>query len=239
MKKAVQCAGVDGKLLSGNLNVIMGPSGCGKTTLINILSGRMPPADHVQVLDELSDGQAELTSLSSSRCRRRMGYVPQEDVLHANLTVRENLDYAACLRMPPGTPGSWRSAVVYAIMKDLELYPRQDQVVGSEQAPAISGGQRKRVNIGMGMVALPPILFMDEPTSGLDGRMSLEVIRLVRRLAQVARMNMTAVIHQPSAEAFLEFDYVLLLTTDKRVAYHGPPAGCHVYFGPRGLGFNW
>ncbi|KXZ44813.1 hypothetical protein GPECTOR_62g928 [Gonium pectorale] len=112
----------------------MGPSGCGKSTLIKLISGRMVPAKHVKTSFDLR-GERQETGLAEARLRRRIGYVPQEDVLHANLTVRENLEYAACLRMQPGTPASWRSAVVYAILNDLELFHRENRVVGPEQRP--------------------------------------------------------------------------------------------------------
>ncbi|KXZ44124.1 hypothetical protein GPECTOR_73g645 [Gonium pectorale] len=214
---ALQQLGVSGKLVAGRLNAIMGPSGCGKTTLIKVLSGRMLPAKHVDVVDATRGGLE-----AGSEAMPRSGL--------SSLRFRENLDYAACLRMRPGTPGSWRSAVVYAIMKDLELYTRENQVVGSEQRPAISGGERKRVNIGMGVVALPPILFLDEPTSGLDTRMSEEVVRLTWGLARVANMNVICVIHQPSTRAFDMFDFLMLLSHDQRVAYLGPPEACRDYF---------
>ncbi|KXZ44532.1 hypothetical protein GPECTOR_66g260 [Gonium pectorale] len=167
---------------------------------------------------------------------RRIGYVPQEDVLHANLTVRENLDYAACLRMQPGTPASWRSAVVYAMLNDLELFHRENRVVGPEQRPAISGGERRRVNIGMGIVALPPVLYLDEPTTGLDSRMSHKVVHLVRGLAEMMAINMVAVVHQPSQAVFELFDTLTVLTNEKMVAYQGPPWAVAAYFQQLGYG---
>ncbi|KXZ42099.1 hypothetical protein GPECTOR_206g392 [Gonium pectorale] len=162
--------------------------------------------------------------------------VIMEDVLHANLTVRENLDYAACLRMRPGTPASWRSAVVYAILNDLDLFHRENRVVGPEQSPAISGGERRRVNIGMGIVALPPVLFLDEPTTGLDSSMSRQVVHLVRCLAQMMTINMVAVVHQPSQAVFELFDTLMLLTNEKMVAYQGPPGAAAAYFEQLGYG---
>ncbi|KXZ42096.1 hypothetical protein GPECTOR_206g389 [Gonium pectorale] len=157
---------------------------------------------------------------------------------HVLSAARENLEYAACLRMRPGTPASWRSAVVYAILNDLELFHRENRMVGPEQRPAISGGERKRVNIGMGIVTLPPVLFLDEPTTGLDSSMSRQVVHLVKGLAQIMSINMVAVVHQPSQAVFELFDTLMLLTNEKMVAYQGPPWAAAAYFQQLGYGFS-
>ncbi|KXZ41925.1 hypothetical protein GPECTOR_37g155 [Gonium pectorale] len=152
---------------------------------------------------------------------------------------RENLEYAARLRTcPRKVERLSRRAVVKAILKDLGMSHRQDRIVGSERHPGISGGERKRVNIGVGMVALPPILFLDEPTSGLDASISMMVIRLMKELTVVAGMNVIAVLHQPRCDSFVQlFDHLLLLSNRGMIVYQGPPAFCKEYFVNK-LGFN-
>ncbi|KXZ50416.1 hypothetical protein GPECTOR_16g590 [Gonium pectorale] len=224
--------GVSGQLYAENVNAVMGPSGCGKSTLIKVLSGRILPAEGVTV----SFGSQEGVVLSSTKFRRLLGYVPQEDVLHANLTVRENLEYSARLTMRPDVQPLVRHALVYAFLKELNLAHRQDYIVGSEQKPETSGGERKRVNIGMGMVSLPPILILDEPTSGLDASTSFAVVQLMHDLSRHAGMNVVTVLHQPRYDSFFMFDNVIVLANNGMVVYQGGPMGCGSYF--KGLGFR-
>ncbi|KXZ43082.1 hypothetical protein GPECTOR_104g88 [Gonium pectorale] len=216
--------------ISGQLFAESGPSGCGKSTLVKILSGRILPAEGVTVYFNDQRGVV----LSATDYRRLLGFVPQEDVLHANLTVRENLEYSARLTMKPETPSLVRHAMVYAFLKvgatELNLLHRQDRIVGSEQSPRTSGGERKRINIGMGMVALPPVLILDEPTSGLDASISHRVVELMTDLAQHASINVITVLHQPREDSFLLFDNVLVLAHNGMVVYEGSPAGCLPYF---------
>ncbi|KXZ48499.1 hypothetical protein GPECTOR_27g669 [Gonium pectorale] len=215
-----------GLLLADTVNVIMGPSGCGKSTLVRMLAGRMLPEKSVEV--EYCSRRHVL--LSESGLRRRIGYVPQEDVLHARLTVKENIAYSARLTMRPGEPGSTHFKYTNAIVQDLQLYTIRDSVVGFEEQSGISGGERKRVNIGMGMISLPPMLFLDEPTSGLDATSSMAVMELLQGIAGKGDMNIVAVLHQPRPETFDKIGWLLLLTTGGAVVYNGPAEMCKHYF---------
>ncbi|KXZ43357.1 hypothetical protein GPECTOR_93g627 [Gonium pectorale] len=211
----------------------MGPSGCGKSTLVKLLTGRLMPAKTVSV----ALGTKTHVLLSNTKYRRLLGYVPQEDVLHANLTVRENIEYAARLTMRPGARSLLRNALVWALVKELRLLDAQHKVVGSESRPGTSGGERKRVNIGMGMVSLTPVLILDEPTSGLDASTSCVVVDIMSALAQHAGLNVVCVLHTPRQDSFLRVDNVVLLARDGVVVYAGSPRGCRPYFEGR-LGFS-
>ncbi|GFR51610.1 hypothetical protein Agub_g14036, partial [Astrephomene gubernaculifera] len=228
--------GISGLFEAGSLSAIMGASGCGKTTLILVLSGRMPAP--VDTYNE----HMERVTLTQTEYRRKLGYVPQDDVLHTDLTVRENLAYAARLKLPRDTPQDDRYAIVNDTLKLLELYDKQDKLVGTPERKIISGGQRKRVSIGVEIVGKPPMLFMDEPTSGLDAARSSDLCNKLSTLAESSLMNIIAVIHQPRYSTFMKFNKVLLLATEKnrfmgRPVYQGPPGRCVEYF--CNLGFDF
>lgn len=195
----------------------MGPSGSGKTTLLGVLSGR---ASYGRVSGKLTVGGRPADDLRF--LQNVTGFVPQDDVLHGELTVAENLRFQASLRLPAGRTREEVDACVTAVAKDLNLSSLLNARVGTPERRGVSGGQRKRVSIGMELVAQPLLLFADEPTSGLDSTTSHEVVRCLNGAA--ARLNSTvvAVIHQPRYETLRLFDDLVLL------AY----GGCLVYAGP-------
>lgn len=110
-----------------------------------------------------------------------------------------------------------------------------DSVVGTEEDRGISGGQRKRVNIGMELVAEPSVLFLDEPTSGLDSSMAHEICQTLRRIAHVRNILVTAIIHSPSPSTFRLFDDILLLGKGGRVVYFGATEKLHSYLSEVGF----
>ena len=134
-----------------------------------------------------------------SSLRDIVGFVPQEDTMHRELTVEENLSLNAAFRLPSSTTAAEKRAVVEATIMTLGLNDIRGSRIGDEEARGISGGQRKRVNIGMELVADPTVLFLDEPTSGLDSTSSRDVTRALHR---VSRRGLTVilVLHQPSYE---------------------------------------
>lgn len=214
---------VSGSIAAGNVCAIMGPSGAGKSSLLSALLGKA----HYGVTfgDVLVNGQpAELQDF-----RPDLGYVPQDDILHSELTVRQNLKFAARSRLPRGTTRERVNNVVADVLRVLDLEAIQDEVVGDAEARGISGGQRKRVNIGMEMVADPLMLTLDEPTSGLDSTASYQVVKLLRQIATLG-VNVLCVLHQPRYEVFQLFTRVLLLGKGGVTVYLGPAERCAEYF---------
>ena len=156
----------------GELVAIAGGSGAGKTTLLEILAGLQPPsAGQVR-----HDGVVRGARISVDS---RIGYVPQDDIIHLEMPLRRTLRYAARLRLPAGTSAAEADRVVEETMRDLDLADRAEVPVR-----ALSGGQRKRASIAVELLTRPRLFFLDEPTSGLDPSTAADVMRLLRRLSQ-------------------------------------------------------
>ncbi|KXZ50275.1 hypothetical protein GPECTOR_17g914 [Gonium pectorale] len=215
--------GVSGSFSPRRLNAILGPSGCGKTTFLNVLCGKTSAGQlkgHVRVNGD---------KVPMERLKKIMGFVPQDDILHEDLTVRENLAYSARLRLPPDVGRERRRDVVSDALDALGLARVQHYRVGSVERRGISGGQRKRVNIGTELVAMPSLLLLDEPTSGLDATSSADILSSLSDMAGLG-MNVIMVIHQPRFSSFLMFDQVLLLGGGGRTVYLGSPSAAMLYF---------
>ena len=219
-------SGVTGAIRGGRVAAIMGPSGAGKTSLLNVLAGR---TSRGAALDGRLLVNGEKHAAAAARLRPATGYVPQEDVLCAALTVRECLEFSAATRLPPSTPCSKRRAVVDDVMQVLGLAAHRNRVVGDVLKRGLSGGQRKRVNVGTELVADPTLLFADEPTSGLDSATSLDVIGAFHACA-ARGATVAVVLHQPSIQIYRLFDDVLLLVPGGRTAYR---SGAEVSLGER------
>lgn len=229
---------VPGKRLLENISLVikpgefvglMGPSGAGKTTLMNVLNGYSPPTEG-QVLINGYDLYAHY-----SQFRGLLGYVPQDDIIHRDLTVREALYYTAKLRLPLDFSDADIQERIDTVLDKLDLQSTKDVLVGSPENKGISGGQRKRVNLAMEMLTDPPVLFLDEPTSGLSSEDALNVMRLLRSLADAGKVILLT-IHQPSLEAYRQMDSLVLLSRDSnspdpaQLAYYGPAYPDAVYF---------
>ncbi|MET8629378.1 ATP-binding cassette domain-containing protein [Kitasatospora sp. NPDC004669] len=199
------------------LLAVAGPSGAGKSTLLNALTG-LRPADQGTVLYDGRDLYHDYAEL-----RRRIGLVPQDDILHTQLTVRRALSYAAELRFPGDTAKEEREARVSEVIHELGLDEREEQVIAS-----LSGGQRKRVSIALELLTKPSLLFLDEPTSGLDPGMERSVMHLLRGLADDGR---TVVVVTHSVLSLNVCDRLLVLAPGGRTAYYGPPTEALAYFG--------
>ena len=199
----------------GELVALMGPSGAGKTTLLEILTGQKRPSDG-QVLVNGIHLHDNLEGL-----RPRIGYVPQEDIMHRDLTVYEVLFHAAMLRLPADLPHHAIEQHVERLLERMGLWKIRDSLIGGAAKRGISGGQRKRVNIALELITEPPLLFLDEPTSGLDSTSTLEVMQVLRELADSGK-TIIATVHQPRIEAFECFDQLLLLSKGGKLAYYGP-----------------
>ncbi|KAK5608465.1 ATP-binding cassette sub- G member 2 [Crenichthys baileyi] len=156
------------------------------------------------------------------------GYVVQEDVVMGTLTVRQNLSFSAALRLPTSVPQSEKEARVNNLIRELCLTKVADSKVGSQMTRGISGGERKRTNIGMELIIDPAVLFLDEPTSGLDASTANSVLLLLKRMASHGRTIIMS-IHQPRYSIYRLFDTLTLLVGGRTV-YHGPAPNTLDYF---------
>ncbi|MEV7617945.1 FHA domain-containing protein [Streptomyces sp. NPDC089799] len=199
------------------LLAIVGPSGAGKSTLLGALTG-LRPADQGTVLYDGRDLYHDYAEL-----RSRIGLVPQDDILHAQLTVRRALSYAAELRFPEDTVKAERQARVDEVIHELGLEQRADL-----QIHRLSGGQRKRVSVAMELLTKPSLLFLDEPTSGLDPGMDRSVMHMLRGLADDGR---TVIVVTHSVLSLDVCDRLLVLAPGGRTAYYGPPEQALGFFG--------
>ncbi|CAE7807025.1 WBC30, partial [Symbiodinium sp. KB8] len=208
---------------------LMGPSGSGKSSLLNVLTGRAQHYGDVSGVLK-ANGEAIPEGVESNlKTRNSAGFVPQDDVMHTELTVYENVYFAARLRLPPNTPLTGFSERVNTVLHDVGIWHVKDTVVGNADIRGSSGGQRKRTSIAMELVGQPSVLFLDEPTSGLDAAAAHSIVKL---LCGRSRQHCTtvAVIHQPRWQTLEFFDNVVLLATGGYLVYSGPVAGCVDYF---------
>lgn len=195
----------------GTLTAVIGGSGAGKSTLARLIAGYTTPSSG-SVTFEGHDIHAEYASL-----RSRIGMVPQDDVVHRQLTVNQALSYAAELRLPPDTSKADRTRVVSQVLEELDLTKHADTRVDK-----LSGGQRKRASVALELLTGPSLLILDEPTSGLDPALDLQVMTMLRQLADAGRVVLV-VTHSLS---YLDVcDQVLLVAPGGKTAYCGPPDG--------------
>mmetsp|Transcript_65592 Transcript_65592/g.154260 ORF Transcript_65592/g.154260 Transcript_65592/m.154260 type:complete len:766 (+) Transcript_65592:74-2371(+) len=216
--------GVTGEFRSQKMAAIMGPSGAGKTTFMNAICGR---AYYGTVSGEIRiNGHVS----SVAEIKQLRGFVPQDDIVHEQLTVREQIYYSAKLRNAEKTPAWVIDDIVQDVLHVMQLIDVQHNLVGNvEETQGISGGQRKRVNIGLELAARPTILMLDEPTSGLDATTALDIMRSLKTLSKIG-MTVVMVVHQPRYSLFTLFDEVLLLGLGGKTVYLGPSQGVLPYF---------
>ena len=213
--------GVSLTLLPSELVGLMGPSGAGKTTLMTALNGYQPPSSG-RVLFNGHDLYG-----SFDHFRLGIGYVPQDDILHGDLTIYEALYYTARLRLPGDTSGAEIDQRIERVLAQLRIAHIRNSPIGSPARKVVSGGERKRVNVAMELLTDPPVLFLDEPTSGLSSEDALLVMEGLRELAREGR-TILLTIHQPSREVFRLMDNLAVVSKDVK---SGAPARL-VYYGP-------
>ncbi|WP_158752254.1 ATP-binding cassette domain-containing protein [Acidobacterium sp. S8] len=196
---------------------LMGPAGAGKTTLLKALNGYSPPASG-QVLFNSSD-----LYKSYDLFRLQMGYVPQDDIVHSQLTVREALYFSTKLRTD--LTDAEIEQRIDSILEQLGILDKKNTLIGSPEQKVLSGGQRKRVNIAMELITDTPVLFLDEPTSGLSSYDAEGVVDLLKRFAGEGKTIITT-IHQPSVVVYRKFDNLIMISRDRggcgALAYFGP-----------------
>jgi ABC-type multidrug transport system ATPase subunit/ABC-type multidrug transport system permease subunit len=212
---------MSGHVSPGSVLAIMGPSGAGKTSLLNILAQRV----------KHTGGEITMNGQAAGKAFRALSaFVQQDDVLMGNLTVRECLRYAAWLRLDSSIPWAEKQKRIDTIADELGLTKCMDAVVGIPgMKKGISGGERKRLAIGIELLTEPSILFLDEPTSGLDAKTAQNVMETIGKLAKNGRA-VVLTIHQPRSNIFKMFDKLLLLARG-RIAYFGPAKDASAYFG--------
>ena len=206
------------KALPGDMIALMGPSGAGKTTLLLTLNGYMPP----------TSGQVRINGedlyLIYDALRGSIGYVPQDDIVHPELTVFEAVKYSARFRLPPDYSEEEIDRRVEETLRDLGLEAVKNLQIGKPEKKVLSGGQRKRVNIALELVTDPVILFLDEPTSGLAADDTTALINLLHDLTRKTGKTIIMTIHQPAKDEFEKFNLAFIM------GYGGIPT----YFGPTG-----
>jgi ABC-type multidrug transport system ATPase subunit len=200
-----------------SLVAVIGPSGSGKSTLLRALTGYRP-ADTGEVLYDNRNLYKQFAEL-----RQRIGLVPQDDILHKELTVRTALRYAAKLRFPGDVAEAERNARIEEVLAELKL-----DIHAGKKITSLSGGQRKRVSVALELLTKPSLIFLDEPTSGLDPGMDRDVMKLLRELADDGRTVL--VVTHSVAELGL-CDRVLVMAPGGGVAYFGPPEEALNFFG--------
>jgi ABC-type multidrug transport system ATPase subunit len=196
---------------------LVGGSGAGKSTLMDALNG-LRPAQQGKVLYNGQDYYRNLAAFSS-----QLGYVPQDDIVHRDLTVERALYYAAKLRLPSDFTAAQIKQRINEVLEDVEMTGRRKLLVKK-----LSGGQRKRVSIALELLANPSLFFLDEPTSGLDPGLDRKMMFLLRRLADKGH---TIVLVTHATNNINTCDYVCFLCQGGRLAFFGPPEEAKAYFG--------
>lgn len=196
--------------------VIVGQSGGGKSTLLDAIAGYRPATDGRVFVNDIDAYR------SFDAIRNSIGYVPQRDIIHMELTVYQALDYAARLRMPADTSPEERHLRVMQVLDDLDLTHRKEV-----QVSGLSGGQQKRVSIGVELLTKPGLFFLDEPTSGLDPGTETALMQLMRRLADQGR---TIILVTHATKNVMLADKVVFLARGGHVAWFGPPEEALRYF---------
>ncbi|XP_057952312.1 ABC transporter G family member 10 [Malania oleifera] len=192
------------RAMPGEITAIAGPSGAGKSTLLEILAGKIPPSNvigQVLVNDQTMDAKS---------FRRISGYVTQDDALFPLLTVEETLTYSALLRLPGGRKEATKR--VRVLMKELGLDHVASSRIGGGSNRGISGGERRRVSIGVDLVHDPDVILIDEPTSGLDSASAVHIVSLLKTMVVNQSKTIVLTIHQPGFRILEQFDQIVLLS---------------------------
>ena len=213
--------GISFSVTRGELVCVMGASGSGKSTLLKVLAGQLQPTSGQVLLN----GQSLYPNLDE--LRRYISYIPQEDAFDEHLTIGENLQFAAAIRSPHLSRRD-RTRRLEGKLVELGLSERRDAVVGTAVKKTLSGGERKRLNIGLDMIGSADVYLFDEPTSGLSSKDSEHVIEIIRSMAHNKIIIVT--IHQPSSKLFQMFHKAILLDKGGRLVFFGTPTEMLRYF---------
>ena len=205
----------------GEMVCVMGASGCGKSTLLRVIAGQLGP----QQGEVLLNGQSLYAN--HEVLKRFVTYIPQEDAFDEHLTIEENMSFAAAIRAPHLSRRD-RSRRIEGKLTELGLGERRTNVVGTAMKKTLSGGERKRLNIGLDMVSGADVFLFDEPTSGLSSKDSEHVIEIIRSMSHNKLVLVT--LHQPTSKIFQMFSKALLLDKGGRMVFYGTPSEMLAYF---------
>jgi ABC-type multidrug transport system ATPase subunit len=222
-KPKVLLEGITCPLPERSFMAVIGPAGAGKSTLLNALTGKRP-ADKGTVLYDNRDLYKSYEEL-----RHRIGLVPQQSVTHDQLTARTALGYAAELRFPSDTGERERRTRVEEVLSELEMTQH-----GDTRVERLSGGQNKRVNIGLELLTRPSLLFLDEPTSPLDPHLKRELMERMRGMADKSAekgQSVVVITHDVEPKLLDLCDRLIVLAPGGKMAYYGPPQEGLKYFG--------
>ena len=213
--------GISFQVNRGEMVCVMGASGSGKSTLMRAIAGQLQPTQG----EVLLNGQSLYGSLDA--IKRFIAYIPQDDAFDDHLTIEENLEFAAAIRSPH-LSGRDRTRRIEGKLIELGLIERRDSVVGSAVKKRLSGGERKRLNIGLDMISSADVFLFDEPTSGLSSKDSEHVIEIIRSMAHNKIVLVT--IHQPTSKLFQMFSKAMLLDKGGKLVFFGTPREMLEYF---------
>lgn len=222
-KEIIILSNISGYANPGELTAIMGPSGCGKTTLLNKLAKRDLSKDCMNTSGMITVNSIDINEFDY---HSYVGYVTQDDILFETFTPNEALLFTAYLKLSSNTKHNLQRT--QALIQSLHLFQVQDTMIGSALHKKLSGGERKRVSIGIQLISNPYILFLDEPTSGLDSLTADTIIDVLISEA-VCGKTIVATIHQPSYRSYLKFDKLILMC-DGNIVFHAPPSEAKKYF---------
>ena len=215
-RKKVLLDHVTFKAHPGDLIALMGPSGAGKTTLLTVLNGYLKPSG-----GEVRVNGESLYAIYDA-LRGSIGYVPQDDIVHSELTVFEAIKYSAQFRLPSDFKEAEINRRVEQVIKDLGLEQVKNLEIGKPERKVLSGGQRKRVNIALELVTDPALMFLDEPTSGLAADDTVALIDLLANLAKKYGKTIIVTIHQPAREEYEKFNLAFIMGAGGVPLYYGP-----------------
>jgi len=219
--RAVAIDGISFSVERGEMVCVMGASGCGKSTLLRALSGQFPPHQG----DVLFNNRSLYANYDA--LKKYVTYVPQYDAFDEHLTIEENLNFAAAIRAPHLSRRE-RLRRIDGKLAELGLNERRNFVVGSAHKKTLSGGERKRLNIGLDMVSSADVFLFDEPTSGLSSKDSEHVIEIIRGMSHNKIVLVT--IHQPTSKIFQMFHKAVLLDRGGKLVFFGTPQEMLKYF---------
>jgi len=208
---------ISGQASPGEVLAIMGPSGSGKTSLLNVIAGRSSFTGELSVNGDRTDAAL------MKQLRRKVAYVKQSDLFFDHLTVRDQLTYTALLRLPQALTRVEKYAAVDDIIDTLGLNKCADTTI-----TLLSGGEKKRVNIGTELLTDPSVIILDEPTSGLDSTTAVSLMSMLRGLAKRNGKTVLTSIHQPSSAVFRSFDKLMMMANG-HVVYFGTPTDSLLY----------
>eukprot|EP00026_Physarum_polycephalum_P000679 Phypoly_transcript_00680.p1 GENE.Phypoly_transcript_00680~~Phypoly_transcript_00680.p1 ORF type:complete len:1306 (+),score=176.26 Phypoly_transcript_00680:244-4161(+) len=212
----------------GQMTLVLGAPGCGKSTLFNVL------ANQVKVGRLSGEVLFNGKPANERTHHREVAFVSQEDVHFPMLTIKETFEFSMKCQADKNSSAESRQTRIQLLLKLLDLKHVENTLVGNDLVRGISGGQRKRVTIGVAMMAGPSLMILDEPTTGLDANTSLEVISAIRTVCNVLQVPVIVSLLQPSPEICNLFDNLLILTKG-RVAYFGYYKAAVPYFDRLGL----